>query len=52
VLATGSLWNGALALPDSRKEALEQLDAFRKRLDAAKNVVILGGGAVGIGTYT
>ncbi|CEL58299.1 Apoptosis-inducing factor 2 OS=Taeniopygia guttata GN=AIFM2 PE=2 SV=1 [Rhizoctonia solani AG-1 IB] len=48
VLATGSLWNGALALPDSRKEALEQLDAFRKRLDAAKNVVILGGGAVGI----
>jgi NADPH-dependent 2,4-dienoyl-CoA reductase/sulfur reductase-like enzyme len=49
VLATGSLWNGALALPDSRVQAMEHLRAFRKQLEGAKNVVVLGGGAVGIG---
>ncbi|KDN34298.1 hypothetical protein RSAG8_12592, partial [Rhizoctonia solani AG-8 WAC10335] len=48
VLATGSLWNGALALPDSRKQALEHFGAFRKQLEVAKDVVIVGGGAVGI----
>ncbi|CAE6346400.1 unnamed protein product [Rhizoctonia solani] len=48
VLATGSLWNGALALPDSREQALEHFKAFRKQLEAAKDVVIVGGGAVGI----
>ncbi|ELU43290.1 pyridine nucleotide-disulfide oxidoreductase domain-containing protein [Rhizoctonia solani AG-1 IA] len=48
VLATGSLWNGALALPDSRDQALDHLNAFRRQLEAAENVVILGGGAVGI----
>jgi NADPH-dependent 2,4-dienoyl-CoA reductase/sulfur reductase-like enzyme len=50
VLATGSLWNGALALPDSRVQAMEHLRAFRKQLEGAKNVVVIGGGAVGIGT--
>ncbi|KAJ1310822.1 hypothetical protein OPQ81_009341 [Rhizoctonia solani] len=48
VLATGSIWNGPLALPDSRKQALEHLNAFRKQLNAAKDIVIVGGGAVGI----
>ncbi|CAE6436463.1 unnamed protein product [Rhizoctonia solani] len=48
ILATGSLWNGPLALPDSRKQALDQFNTFRKQLEAAKTVVILGGGAVGV----
>ncbi|CAE6418862.1 unnamed protein product [Rhizoctonia solani] len=48
VLATGSIWNSALALPDSRKEAIGLFAAFRKQLEAAKDVVIVGGGAVGI----
>ncbi|KAG8740579.1 hypothetical protein FRC11_000188, partial [Ceratobasidium sp. 423] len=48
VLATGSLWNSALALPDSRKQALEHFKSFREQLEAAKDVVIVGGGAVGI----
>lgn len=52
VLATGSLWNGALALPDSRVKAIEHLRAFRKRLEGAESVVIIGGGAVGIGGYS
>ena len=51
VLATGSSWNGALALPDSRVDAVEHLRSFRNKLDAAQNVLIIGGGAVGIGTH-
>ncbi|KAB5593020.1 Apoptosis-inducing factor 2 [Ceratobasidium theobromae] len=48
VLATGSLWNGALALPESRLQAMEHLRTFRKQLQSSKDIVILGGGAVGI----
>lgn len=51
VLATGSLWNGVLALPDTRVEAIEQLRSFRKKLDAAENVLIIGGGAIGVGEH-
>lgn len=51
VLATGSLWNGAFALPDSRIEAMEHLRAFRKQLQESNNIVILGGGSIGVGTY-
>lgn len=52
VLATGSLWNSALALPNSRVDAVEHLRAFRRKLDAAQNVLIIGGGSVGIGTQS
>ncbi|CAE7101786.1 unnamed protein product [Rhizoctonia solani] len=48
VLATGSLWNSALALPDSREQALDHFEAFRKQLEVANDVVIIGGGAVGL----
>jgi NADH dehydrogenase FAD-containing subunit len=49
VLATGSIWNGALALPDSRSQAIEHIRSFRRTLEAAQNVLIVGGGAVGLG---
>ncbi|KAG9104673.1 hypothetical protein FRC06_000059 [Ceratobasidium sp. 370] len=48
VLATGSLWNSALDLPNSRTDAIEHFRSFRKRLAAAEHVLIIGGGAVGI----
>ncbi|KAG9124873.1 hypothetical protein FRC07_009936 [Ceratobasidium sp. 392] len=48
VLATGSSWNGALDLPNSKAEAVEHFKSFRKRLAAAEHVLIIGGGAVGI----
>ncbi|KAG8743414.1 hypothetical protein FRC10_012079 [Ceratobasidium sp. 414] len=48
VLATGSIWNGALALPDTRSAAIEHLRSFRKSLEAARNVLVVGGGAVGL----
>ncbi|KAG8697585.1 hypothetical protein FRC09_007762 [Ceratobasidium sp. 395] len=48
ILATGSIWNGALALPDTRSAAIEHIRSFRKSLEAAQNVLIVGGGAVGL----
>lgn len=49
VFATGSIWTGALALPDSRTAAIEHLRLFRKNLNAAQHVLIAGGGPVGVG---
>ncbi|KAF8761250.1 Pyridine nucleotide-disulfide oxidoreductase [Rhizoctonia solani] len=48
ILATGSIWNGSLALPPARVDAIEYLRAFRTKLEAAQNIVIVGGGAVGV----
>ncbi|QRW05750.1 apoptosis-inducing factor A [Ceratobasidium sp. AG-Ba] len=48
VLATGSIWNGALALPDTRSQAIEHIRSFRSSLEAVQNVLVVGGGAVGV----
>ncbi|CAE6438089.1 unnamed protein product [Rhizoctonia solani] len=48
ILATGSIWNGALSLPPARIDAIECLRTFRTKLQAAQNIVIVGGGAVGV----
>ncbi|KAF8599297.1 FAD/NAD(P)-binding domain-containing protein [Ceratobasidium sp. AG-I] len=41
-------YNGVLALPNTRAEAIDQFRTFRKKLDAAQNVLIIGGGAIGV----
>ncbi|CAE6440135.1 unnamed protein product [Rhizoctonia solani] len=48
VLATGSLWTGPLALPDSRQKAIEYFRSFKKQLAAAQHILIVGGGSVGL----
>ncbi|EKM54713.1 uncharacterized protein PHACADRAFT_185597 [Phanerochaete carnosa HHB-10118-sp] len=48
VLATGSIWPGVADLEDSDKEVRETIKLWRERFAQAKNVVIAGGGAVGI----
>ncbi|KAH7311187.1 FAD/NAD(P)-binding domain-containing protein [Rhizoctonia solani] len=48
VLATGSLWSGPLALPDSRQKAIQHFRSFKKQLAAAEHILIVGGGAVGL----
>lgn len=52
-LAPGSLWDseGPCALPFGRKEALDAVGGWRARFEGAKEVVIIGGGAVGLGAY-
>ncbi|KAG8732947.1 hypothetical protein FRC11_009824 [Ceratobasidium sp. 423] len=48
VLATGSIWAGPLALPDSRDEAIQHFKSFKKQLAAAEHILIVGGGAIGL----
>jgi NADPH-dependent 2,4-dienoyl-CoA reductase/sulfur reductase-like enzyme len=50
VIATGSDWKDPIALHTlSRKEAASLLAKRRAEVASAKNVVIIGGGPVGIG---
>jgi apoptosis-inducing factor 2 len=49
VLATGGRWEGPLAFPDSDAEVREHIRAWRAKFAAAKSVVLVGGGAVGVG---
>jgi NADH dehydrogenase FAD-containing subunit len=49
VLATGSKWDGALSFPNTSVEAKDWIERTRARISAAKDIVLVGGGAVGIG---
>ncbi|CAE6410514.1 unnamed protein product [Rhizoctonia solani] len=48
VLATGSNWTGPLNLPSLKDKAIEHFKSFRGELSAAENVLIVGGGSVGL----
>jgi len=49
VLATGSKWTGPSAIPENEEEVLPFVNAWRQKFAKANHVVIVGGGAVGIG---
>lgn len=49
VLATGSLWPGPIDLGNTDEEIHQSVKLWRSRYAKAKHVVIVGGGAVGIG---
>jgi NADPH-dependent 2,4-dienoyl-CoA reductase/sulfur reductase-like enzyme len=49
VLATGSHWAGPLNLPDTMEETTAWIDEWRKKFQNATSIVLLGGGAVGVG---
>lgn len=49
VLATGSQWTGPCAIPENEVDVLPFVNAWRDKFSKAKHVVIIGGGAVGIG---
>jgi NADH dehydrogenase FAD-containing subunit len=49
VLATGSQWDGVLSFPNTSDAAKDWIEQSRARISAAKNIVLVGGGAVGIG---
>lgn len=49
VLATGSVWPGPLNFPEHDDEVRAHINAWRSKYENAKHVVIVGGGAVGIG---
>jgi len=51
VVATGSEWNGPLRWPSLRKDVPAYLDTWREKFASAKSVVVVGGGAVGVGEF-
>lgn len=52
VLAPGSTWPGPLGYPDDDTGLRTQLKEWRSKFAAAKEIAVIGGGAVGIGAYS
>lgn len=50
-LAPGTLWSGPLNFPSDDASAKASIREWRRRYADAKEVVLVGGGAVGIGEY-
>ena len=50
VIATGSVWKGPLNFPSTKKDLLLWTKSWQEKFNKAKNVVLVGGGSVGLGT--
>ncbi|KZT56534.1 FAD/NAD(P)-binding domain-containing protein [Calocera cornea HHB12733] len=48
VLATGSTYEGPLALPDTKPETSQWISQWRSTFAKAQSIVLVGGGAIGI----
>ncbi|KAF8181636.1 hypothetical protein BJ912DRAFT_979622 [Pholiota molesta] len=48
ILAPGNRWEGPLDLPNTKAEAVEVINSWRSRFAKAENIVLVGGGAVGL----
>ncbi|KAF8178480.1 hypothetical protein BJ912DRAFT_664608 [Pholiota molesta] len=46
VLTPGSVWEGPLNIPDTKKETTEHLSSWREKFKNAHDIVLVGGGAV------
>lgn len=51
ILATGGRWSGATAFGDKKEEVLKSVYSWRDRFRDAKDIVLIGGGAVGFGKF-
>lgn len=51
VLATGSLWEGVLNIPQLKEEAVTFINDWRGKIEDSAGVVLVGGGAVGTGWF-
>lgn len=49
VLTPGNKWAGPLSLPTAPKNLQDHLDSWRGKIEKAKDIVLVGGGAVGVG---
>lgn len=48
VIATGQTWSKELNLPEAREEALQKLKKQGEQIEAAKDIIVVGGGSAGI----
>lgn len=51
VLTPGSIWEGPINFPDNKEEHLEWINTWRQKFGKANDIVLVGGGAVGLGKY-
>jgi len=49
VLTPGSIWGGPINFPEEKEEHLEWIEKWRKDFGKAQDIVLVGGGAVGLG---
>lgn len=52
VLASGSGWEGPLDFPEKREGVIPFIESIRQRIKDANDIVLAGGGCVGVGTCT
>lgn len=52
VLATGSRWAGPLAFGTRKEQILETVTSWRTKFEEAQDIVLVGGGAIGLGEST
>jgi len=50
-VATGSAWEGMVSFPDEESLYKEHIESWRNKFEKAQDIVIVGGGAVGIGSF-
>lgn len=51
-VATGSAWEGMVSFPDEESLCKEHVESWRNKFQNAQDIVIVGGGAVGIGWFS
>lgn len=51
ILATGSSWSGPIAFGNEKDEILQSVNSWRSRFKEAEDIVLVGGGAVGLGKH-
>ena len=50
IIASGSVWKGPLNFPSAKKDVLLWTKTWQEKFSKARDVVLVGGGAVGLGT--
>lgn len=52
LLATGAVWPDVIQLPETDSATKSHLSSWRSKFEKANHVVIVGGGAVGLGKFS
>jgi len=50
IVASGTKWEGPLAFPDDLEDAALWIQKWRMKIASSRDIILIGGGAVGVGT--